>query len=1272
MSVLLVLAAVLTVDKWIVPLGVRLTGVEIEGKPGVIVSVPKREIILTDLVVKRPEGRIELKSCGLKLDAVKMEGGELREIRFSQVHAEGVRAALDFARLSDRVDKTVGETNSGEKVRVFFHKLWNKASKPVLRVSDLTLLDAEVRWQSGAACSEVFVSDLNASFEDGLLTRPQLICGMKYHLNDPQRSVQFGARIKAASSRGVDSVIVSASGDGPLVIDLPESHLEFPAMESTDMIVQYEPESDAVRFGGEWSNPDRWEYSPLDLSLEDMMLDVFGTLALDGEKLRLRFGSSARGSDLLCRGHGIPGEMIIEAKGNVDFDLATGGVTLDSLSGYLTGPSGGRITLGTSGVFEFVRNEDATYTLDPRAARLTVETAKPIDLAPFDPLLPFDAANKTLAGEYFIELDPEKVRLHGGAEAVIRDENTQSRVFEAETKFETDGVTRISSFNVSHCRLDIYDDNDRICHALFTGEYNIRTALLNGDVKYYPYRMIDLFGGRDLADMCLFLDDANLRDAEHEAVAELELDLVNMAARLHKESHVTHLALTGTNGKNLELEAVGDADLRLAPDDRGWQLECGLELKAGNDCHAVLNASGGSDEAIIGHIEIDKLSDVLAHQLEHKFFPDRDDLPVLRFLNATASADFRCYPSGERISLTKVRAELDNGDGSVSVHSPSTFVWENGAFMRIPLFFTVKTASLPVSFWEPLLAGNDEFQLAGGIVSSEFDLSVDEDGTVISGEGKLVGSDLTVLLDGSPREMARFGANGSFVFNRERSNLPLLEMNVDIQDRQARPTLFASGSGSVDLADDCRVRMSFPEFRFGPEILYLIGYGVQRSFYFEDLDAAGEIVFNAEDYFRKMSWTGGVNVNRLRLQSDEPDEYQFPELSGRIEGDLCWEDDEMFGDAAIRLADADGEDHVSGRYLYRNGEDALPKFISSSLDLPFAISYFLYNHNTDPGVERTALSLVDKTFELDLHGIYARNHSMIFSMVGLMEVRDGDDPAILVPRAELSGDVSGTASAEVHLKEGTWPFAAEADLNTIPFDKSFMAFLATDDNQDVPHGLHGFVKRLKATVRGEGFTPEALKTGLQVDCTAELEDVSLRSSLRDNSLFLNILLLPLISVPRLIDYVPVDVVRRALRLATAGELMDMISGEAPIEFKHGRMELSVRNGNIDLKELLLEGDLLEEYSAHGTIDLVGDAGAELETNTKFALFLWPFYLSGDILDPEVSYGKSISHFFTDNAKHLLNLFPNMIMSVFSQEDADEIDRKEAEKREAEQRAQEKK
>ena len=1263
---LLVLVAMLTVDKWIVPLGVRITGVEIEGTPGVIVSIPNREIILTDLVVKRPEGRIELKSCGLKLDGLKLENRQLREIRVSQVHAEGVRAELDFGRLADASDEPWSETISGEKVRDLSHTLWNKASKPVLHISDLTLLDTEVRWKSGVEQSLISISDLTSTFEDGLLTRPHLVCGMNYRLNDSQRSIQLGARIKAVSARDGESVIVSASGEGPLVIDLPDSHLEFPAMESTDMIVQYEPESAALRFGGEWSNPDRWEYDPLDLSMEDLMLDVFGTLALDGEKLRLRFGTSARGSDILCREHGIPGEMILEAKCNVDFDLVTGGVTLDSLSGYLTGPNGGRISLGTSGVFEFVRHEDATYTLDPQAARLTIETAKPIDLAPFDPVLPFDAADKTLSGVYFIELDPETVRLHGGADVEIGDEKTHSRVFCAKAVFETDGVTRIRSFNVSHCEMDIYDDEDRICHALFTGEYNIRTALLNGDMKYYPYRMIESFGGGDLAEMCVYLDDANLRYAEHDAVAELELDLVNMAAKLHKESQLTHLALTGSNGKSLELEAIGDADFRLAPDDRGWQLHCGLDLKAGNDFHAWLNTSGGSDTAFSSHVEVDKLSDVLARQLEHKFFPGGNELPVLRFLNVTASADFLYDPSRSRIELSGFNAELDNGDGRVTLQSSSKFVWANGAFQRLSLDCKLKTISLPVSFWEPLLGEDNYFQLADGVLTSELNLSIDADGKLIRGQGMLIGTDLAILLDGSPREIARLGANGSFVFNRENMFAIVSELNIDIQDRQARPTLFVSGAGTVDLADDCRTRMKFSEARFGPEILYLIGYGVQRSFYFEALDLSGEINFDAERNFREMGWTGGLNVNRLKLQSDEPDEYQFPELSGRIEGDMNWAHGEMFGDVAIRLADAEGEDHISGRYLYRDGEDTLPKFVSSSLDLPFAVSYFMYNHNTDPGVEKTALSLVDKTFELDLHGIYTRNHSMILSMTGLMELRNGDDPAILVEHAVFSGDVSGTASTEVHVKEGTWPFVAETELNTIPFDKCFMAFLAADDNQDIPHGLHGFIKRLKATVRGEGFTAEALKHDLQVDCDAELEDVSLRSSLRDNSLFLNILLLPLVSVPRLIDYVPIDVVRRVLRLATAGELMDMISGEAPIEFKSGRMELSVRNGTIDLKEFLLKGDLLEEYSAHGTIDLAGEAGAELETNTRFALFFWPFYLSGDILDPEVSYGKSITHFFTDNTKHLLTLFPNMIMSVFSQEDADEIDRKEAEKRKAEQ------
>ena len=122
--------------------------------------------------------------------------------------------------------------------------------------------------------------------------------------------------------------------------------------------------------------------------------------------------------------------------------------------------------------------------------------------------------------------------------------------------------------------------------------------------------------------------------------------------------------------------------------------------------------------------------------------------------------------------------------------------------------------------------------------------------------------------------------------------------------------------------------------------------------------------------------------------------------------------------------------------------------------------------------------------------------------------------------------------------------------------------------------------------------------------------------------------------------------------------MDMISGDAPIEFKRGTADLSVRRGVVELRELELEGDPLERYTATGTIDLAGDGGADLETSTRFALFYWPVYLTGNLFDPKVSYGKSITHFFADNTKYLLVLFPDMIISAFSSEDADEIDRME--------------
>lgn len=1258
------LAALFTIDQWIVPVGAWCMGVEVVGEPGVMVSISNREIFMTGLKVKTPAGLFEAKSYGLRVDGVELDGWNVKEVRVSHVHAEGLRVALDFAQYArSQAEKAVGASagaSSGEKVRTLSHLVWDRASKPVVRMSDLTLLDAEFGWQAGAARSRISISDLFAKFEDGNLTRPELNCGVKYRLSDPQRLLSCGGRISVASSGEGGKLVVSLEANEPLLIDLPDSHLEFPGIESAELVMQYDPENADLGFGGEWTNAERWEYKPLSLGLDNTGVKVFGTLALEGEKLRLKFRLDMQGDGLVCRDIGIPGDVLFDANGNVEFDLATGGVTLDTLSGHLTGPDGGRLDLGTTGVFEFVRHEDATYTLNPHEAKLNVATEKPIDLTPYDPVLPFDSAGKELSFEYSIDLDPGKVCLLGGAKAEVREQAEKKRVFDMDAVFETEGITRIGSFNVSQCGMSFYDGEDPICRAQLAGTYNVRTVSLKGDVIYFPYRMIERYGDRPLADLCSFLDDANLRDAEHDATAELEIDLINMAATLHKESHLSHLALNGSGHKNLVLDAIGDADFRLEPDGRGWQLDSSLELNAGDDFHARLSATGSSKSAISGAVEVDQLSDALARQLGDKFFPERDDLPFLRFVNATASASFRCVPETSSITLNRMAAKIDNGDGSLSVLCGTGLTWEDGAFSRSPMEFSLKMNSLPVSFWDSFLDDGDGFRLAGGVVTSELDISISADGVLVGGEGKLVGTDLTLLLDGKPRELPRLGLNGSFQFNTEKRFLVLPEMNVDIQDRRARQTMFASGSGTVDLADGCRTRMKFPEVRFGPECLYLVGYGVERSFYFEDLETGGEVDFTADHDFDEMSWTGNLKVNRLRLQSDEPEEYCFPELSGRLEGELSWADGEMYGDVSIRLADAENEEHISGQYLYRRGEDTLPKFISSSLDLPFAVSYFQYNHNTDPGMEKKSISLIDKTFALDLHGIYSRNHALIFSGTGLMELQDGDDPAILVPHAEFSGDVFGVASAEIHLKDGAWPFDVEADLNNIPLDKSFTAFLATDDSPEIPRRLRGFVKRMKATVHGEGFTKEALTKNLQADCTGELEGISLRTYLRDRSVFLNILLLPLVSVPHLIDYVPGDVLRRALRLMTAGTLMDMISGDAPVEFSHGTMEMSVRKGVIDLKTLDLDGEVIESYHANGTIDLAGDGEAELETMARFALFFWPFYLNGNILDPQVSYGRSISHFFTDNAKHLITLFPNMIFSAFTDEDAEEIDRRESE------------
>ena len=122
------IAAFLTIDQWIVPVGAWCADVEIVGEPGVMVSVRNREIILTGLKARCPAGEIEAKSCGFRLDGVTLNGRSVKEMQISHVHAEGLRTTLDFTRFADAGDEQDDEEIPGESVRTFSHLIWKKAS----------------------------------------------------------------------------------------------------------------------------------------------------------------------------------------------------------------------------------------------------------------------------------------------------------------------------------------------------------------------------------------------------------------------------------------------------------------------------------------------------------------------------------------------------------------------------------------------------------------------------------------------------------------------------------------------------------------------------------------------------------------------------------------------------------------------------------------------------------------------------------------------------------------------------------------------------------------------------------------------------------------------------------------------------------------------------------------------------------------------------------------------------------------------------------------
>ena len=119
--------AILTADLWIVPVGAWYAGVEVEGTPGVSLSISNRELLLTDLKMRTEVGVFEARSCGLRFDDMTIEGGEVRELHVSGVHAEGLRASLDFAKTAEAVELELADgAVSAEFVRAAAGKLWKK------------------------------------------------------------------------------------------------------------------------------------------------------------------------------------------------------------------------------------------------------------------------------------------------------------------------------------------------------------------------------------------------------------------------------------------------------------------------------------------------------------------------------------------------------------------------------------------------------------------------------------------------------------------------------------------------------------------------------------------------------------------------------------------------------------------------------------------------------------------------------------------------------------------------------------------------------------------------------------------------------------------------------------------------------------------------------------------------------------------------------------------------------------------------------------------
>jgi len=1236
-------AALSTVRFWGIPLAGCLLNLKIESGYHADWNWKEWKLTLEEAKISNHLFRANIGRCEITLYGLFSREGfhKIQSVRLAD-------SELDFTQES--------ETSSPEDEH--FSRAIRRKLKALTRIRPekpkmdrLILERCDIRRSFGGNETAVSIPSLYAAFDQGTPLVMDSEIGLVITADDTTASAK--CKIHTIPHERDEGMRLEVSDVQNLVILSKDKHVELAETKFRAILDELTPTG--VHFKLSTENLTPVLYEPLALSIGKAFGEFDGTVSFQDEQLSLDCKTSVKSSDLVFSASPFPAKPEVNGTWNAAWNLLTGQIKVNALQGELLDGNGGKLKAEQEGTFSFLCNQDGSFSFLPEAAIFELNTAPSFDLSLYHDFLPFPVQGHQLDAHYRISLEPEKNSLLGKAHITVQSEEETATEFQSDFEFATEGITSISSFRVSDSQFRCTNQGETLMDGKLTGKYDVKTLNLHGTIDYMPHGLCHHIGGT-LTTIARILNDYQLNDVTHTADATLFIDFTKMNATWNTDSTFQHISFTERDETPLQLKLLSQGQFSRnedEQDDNTWQIQSVNELSAKDEFSANIVVEGKNFREMTGRVTDMSVSANLMKQILRRYAPELKFLQEPDFERVKFAGGYRWQEQESELMLHDLQFEIDAEDGQMEVSGIPDFElnqWKDVLYHGV----TMKLTHFPLTFWNPLFPKEWDITLSDGNASAEIEIKGTGEAKNLNLSGKLLACDVKTVIDEKERVFSRIGANGTALLDTGNENEPELvfqEINLDANDFQGRPVIFLSGKGEVAPSRGT-ADFTFAEVSLGSDILELIGYGANHAFVYDDLDATGTAEYHAYNQFKNHDWITDLKLKRFYLTSLEPEEYQFPKLSGAISGKFMWDQEKfsLFGDASAYLADENGKVIVKGSYLHPPTSTEHPIIQGEVLDTAFAAAYFQYNGHPNKQEEDepySPISFYDFTLSFLLKGLYLGDYLTGSAMLD-MEFRDS---MILCHQIKVAGDISGSMEAILDFMPEDHEFRIEHHLEDFQLEKvldAYMAYFGEDEDEngnEEEMNLKGIISKFDGTISGAGFNTESLKKSFKATTHVKGGAIELHQKNKNRSQLTQILLLPFIAIPKLIDLLPLTGVRELLRSAIGSSTFNAATGAEPVFFEEGEADFTLSNGVLDLKSVQMQSDFLNHYSVEGKVSLWNqDVRNELQYLLKYGVFLLPIYVKGDSEGSnQVDYTKSILDFWEENTKHLLLLIPDLLL-----------------------------